>query len=72
MCQDLSELIVCYYHIMYAFQSESTLYGCLDIKELIAWNRCDISSLSDSNEIQTRNHLVWKRTLQMVESWFTT
>ena len=54
---------ICYYHVMYAFQSESTLYSCLNVKELLAQNRCDIWSLSDSNGIQTHNHLVPKQTL---------
>ena len=29
-------MTVCYYHITYAFQSESTLYSCLNVKELFA------------------------------------
>ena len=28
--------IVCSYHVTYVFQSESTLYSCLNIKELLA------------------------------------
>ena len=35
-------LTVCCYHVMYAFQSESTLCICLNVKELLARNRCDI------------------------------
>ena len=35
-----------------AFQSDSTLYNCLNVKELYMW------SLSDSNGIRTHNHLV--------------
>ena len=57
-------LIVCYYHITYAFWSESTLYSCLNIKELLAWDRRDIGSLSDCNGIRTNNHLVRKRELK--------
>ena len=30
---------ICFYHVMHAFQSESTLYICLNIKELLAQNR---------------------------------
>ena len=26
----------CYYHAMYAFQAESTLYSCLNVKETAA------------------------------------
>ena len=53
----------CYYHFTYAFRSESTLYNCLNAKELLAQNRHDIWSLSDSNIIRTHNYLVRKRTL---------
>ena len=35
---EISKLTLCYYHVMYVFQSESTLYSCLDIKELLAQN----------------------------------
>ena len=51
------------YHVTYVFQSESTLYSCLNVKELLARNTRHIWSLSDSNGIRTRNHLVRKRTL---------
>ena len=42
-------LTVCHYHVTYAFQSESALYSCLNVKELLARNMRDIWSLSDSN-----------------------
>ena len=29
-------LTVCYYHVIYVFQSESTLYSWLNVKELLA------------------------------------
>ena len=48
---------------MYAFQSEPTLYNCLNVKELLAQNKHDIWNLSNSNGIRTHNHLVRKRTL---------
>ena len=48
------------YHVTYVFQSESTLYSCLNVKELLAWNRRNILALSDSNVIRTHNHLVCK------------
>ena len=51
---------LCYCHATYAFQSESTLYSCINVKELLARNRCDIWSLSDSNRIRTHNRLVRK------------
>ena len=38
-------------------------YNCLNVKELLAQNRGDICNLSDSNGIQTRNHIVRKQKL---------
>ena len=52
-----------FYHFTNAFQSESTLFSYLNVKELFTRNRRDIWSLSDSNGIRTHNHLVRKRTL---------
>ena len=37
------------YHIRYAFQSESTLYSCLNVKELLAQSRLKIWTLIDCN-----------------------
>ena len=54
---------VCFYHITYAFQSESTLYICLNVKGLLARNMRDIWSLSDCSGTRTHKHLVRKRTL---------
>ena len=58
-------LTVYFYHVMYAWihVSESTLYSCLNVKELLAQNRHAIWSLSDCNRIQIHNQLVCKRTL---------
>ena len=56
---------VCSYHVPYALQSESTLYSCLNVKELLARNRKDIWSLSDCNETRIHNQLVRKRTLNL-------
>ena len=42
-------LLVCYYHVTYVFQSESTLSSGLNINELLARSRCDIWRLSDRN-----------------------
>ena len=50
-------------HVTYTFQSESTLYSCLNVKKLLARSRREIWSLSDCNWTQhlsrkrTRNHL---------------
>ena len=57
---------VCYYHVTYAFQSESTFYSCLNVEELLAQNRRNMWILSVSNGIRTHNHLVIKRTLNHV------
>ena len=54
---------VCSCHATYAFQSESTLYSSLNVKELPARSRRKIWSLSDCNWTQTQNHLVRKWTL---------
>ena len=32
-------MTLCSYHVTYAFQSESTLYNCLNVKELLARSR---------------------------------
>ena len=50
-------------HVTYAFQSESTLYSCLNVKEILAWNRSKIWSLSDYRGTLTYNHLDCKQTL---------
>ena len=46
---------------------------CLNAKELLAWSRRYIWSLSDSNGIRTRNHLFRKRTLnnltKLAKNW---
>ena len=35
-------MIVCSYHVAYAFQSELTLYSCLNVMELLARSRREI------------------------------
>ena len=55
--------IIFSYHAMDTFQSYSTLYICLNVKEFFARNKHDIWSLSNCNETRTHNHLVCKRTL---------
>ena len=55
-------LTVCSNHFRYNFQSEPTLYICLNVKELLAGNWRHIWSLSDSNGTRTHNHLLRKRT----------
>ena len=60
----VNALTVCSYHVTYMFRCESTLYSCLNVKDLLAQNRCKIWSLSDSD--WTQNHLVCKWTLHQV------
>ena len=47
---------------MYTFQIESTLYSCLNVKELLAQSRRKICRLSGCNWTRTHNHLVHKQT----------
>ena len=54
---------VCSYHVTYMLQSESTLYTCLDVKDLVAKSSRYIWSLSDCKGTRTKNRLVHKRTL---------
>ena len=55
-------LTVCFYHVTYEFQSELTLYICLNVKKLLAQKSRDIWSLSACrNGTRTNKHLVRKR-----------
>ena len=36
------QLTVCSYDVTYTFQSESTLYSCLNVKKLLAWHSISI------------------------------
>ena len=46
------------------------LYICLNVKELLARNRCNIWSLSDCNRTRTHNHLVRKQIFCHFEPFF--
>ena len=59
----IEHLPVCSCHATYAIQSKSTLYSCLNVKELLTRSRREIWSLSDFNWTRTQNHLVRNRTL---------
>ena len=39
---NINKQTVSFYHVTYAFQSESTLYSCLNVKELLARSRREI------------------------------
>ena len=58
-------MFLCFDHdrVTCAFQSESTLYSCLNVKELLVRSRREISSVSDCNWTRSHNHLVNKKTL---------
>ena len=68
-----SFLTVCSYHVTYAFQSESTLYSCLSINELLVRNRGDIWSSMWLPRDSNPHHLVFKGTLnhlaQLAKWW---
>ena len=54
-------MTVCFDHVTYVFQGESTPYVCLNVEELLAQNRRHIWSLRDCNRTRTHNHLVRKQ-----------
>ena len=56
-------LTVCSCHVTYAVQSESTFYCCLNVKKHLARSRREIWIWSDCNWTRTKNHLVFKETL---------
>ena len=62
-------MTVCSYHLTCEFQSESTLYSYLNIKELLARSRCEIWRLSDCNWTRTHNQLICKRTFNHLAKW---
>ena len=40
--KEAENMTVCSCHVTYAFQSESTVYSCLNVKELLARSRSEI------------------------------
>ena len=64
-------MTACSCHVTYALNSKSTLYSCLNVKELLAWSRHKIWSLSDCNWTRTQNLLVRKRTLNHLAKWLS-
>ena len=53
----MGHLTVSSYHVTYTFHSQSTLYTCLNVKEILAERRRYIWT-------RIHNHLVCKRTLR--------
>ena len=49
LCPNLNDKLMtaCSCHVTYAFQSESTIYSCLNVKELLARSRREIWRLND-------------------------
>ena len=43
------QVTVCSYHVTYAFQSESTLYSCLNVKKPLARTRSETRTWHDKN-----------------------
>ena len=73
LIQTLQYDAVCSCHVTYVFQSEFT-HSCLHVKELLAWSRHEIWSLSVCNWTQTHSHLVRKQTLNhlaKLTKWFS-
>ena len=67
-------MIVCFYHVTYEFESESTLCSFLIVREFLAWSRRHVWRLSDCNGTRTHDHLVRKRRLNnlaKLAKWFT-
>ena len=64
-------MTVCSCHLTYAFQGETTLYSCLNVKELFAQSKCEIWSLSECNWTRNQNHLVCKQTLNHLAIWLS-
>ena len=63
-------MTACFDHVAYVFQSESTFYSRLNVKELLGRSRRKIWSLSDCNWTRTHNYLVRKRTLNHLAKLF--
>ena len=51
-CLNLKYMSVCYYHVTYVFQSESTLYSCLNVKELL-----EVTETSDIAPVSRKGFL---------------
>ena len=64
-------VVVCSGHVKYAFQRESTIYSCLNVRKLLARSRREIWSLSDCNWTWNQNHLVRKQTLNPLTKWLS-
>ena len=53
-------MTVCSDNVMYAYQSKSSLYSCLNVKKLLDRKRLEFWNLSNCNGARTHNHLVCK------------
>ena len=59
----------CFYHFIHML-SESTLYNCLNVKELRARNRWDIWKLTDYNGTRANNHFFQKQILKHLTDYW--
>ena len=57
------QLSVCSYNVTSTFQSEFTIYSCLNVKKVLSWYRRNIWSLSDCNRTWSHKNLFRKQTL---------
>ena len=69
-------MTLCSYHVKYAFQSESTLYSCLNVKEFLARNARNSLLESSRNSLLTTqlNHLpslVKKLSIRLWTKWLS-
>ena len=63
-------MTLCSYHVKYAFQSESTLYSCLNVKEFLARNR--ITYTDKLNGIHLVHTSIFVKGLKLLKiSWKT-
>ena len=56
-------MTVCSCHATYAFQSESTLYSCLNVKELLAWSRREIWVVLSSSPVAVKPRSFWTKSV---------
>ena len=63
------DLTLCSYHVAYAFQSESTLYILLNVREPLSSNRCDIWSLSGCIRLESTTTFFTNKQSTIWRNW---
>lgn len=67
LCRDYLSLRYIWLYVAIVERTHFTsLHSCLNAKGLLTWNRRNIWSWSDCNEIRTINHLVYKQTCSQI------